>query len=77
MAEQVRVVKEDGTEVKEGDTIIDFRGKAWTFISVTRVTRGAMIYAKDQARSNWKQEFYESVFKLKIIWPEKPNAPGS
>ena len=40
----IRVLREDDTEVKEGDTIIDFRGKPWTFLMVTRANK---IYAKD------------------------------
>lgn len=59
----IRVLREDDTEVKEGDTIIDFRGKPWTFLMVTRANK---IYAKDQEK-NWKQEFFKDVFKLRIV----------
>lgn len=63
MGNRVKVLREDGTEVAEGDVIVDFRGDKWTFVMVTS---GHKIYAKAIGR-DWKQEFFQTVFKLAIV----------
>jgi hypothetical protein len=76
MGNRVKVVREDGTEVKEGDEIVDFRGDKWIFIMVSS---GHKIYAKKvkngEVERDWKQEFFQSVFKLAIV--EEDDVQGS
>lgn len=55
----LRLIRKDGTEVKPGDTLIDFRGDKHEFVAVTR--GGSRIYTQHHDRG-LKQEFFPSVF---------------
>ena len=55
-------VDKDGKRVKEGDTVVDFRGRDWTFISVGT---GNRVNVKD--KDSLTREFFPSVFDLNII----------
>lgn len=68
--------KDDTTVYRIGETIIDFRGNAWTFEGITREPepgKGGKILASqpalfiDSDRDRWSQELYPSVFNAKII----------
>jgi hypothetical protein len=50
--------KETGEEVKEGDTILDFRNEEWAFINLTR--GGTRVQAKQG--KGMAREFFPGVF---------------
>jgi hypothetical protein len=67
--------KDNATIYRPGETIIDFRGNAWTFESISREPspgKGGKIIASqpamfiDSPRERWSQELYPSVFDAKI-----------
>lgn len=67
--EEYKVIDKDGNEVKEGDEIIDFRGDKAIFKEITKVPGGpssGKIYVQNSEKG-WEQEYYPSVFNLKIV----------
>lgn len=65
-----RAVRADGSEVKSGETIYDFRGEPWVFAGITRVPNGAStgrVYVDGAPVNNYKSEFFPSVFDLTIV----------
>ena len=58
----MQAIREDGTVVKAGDKITDFRGQEWTFLEVTR--QGRRVYARKA--DGWAQELFPTVFDLKV-----------
>ena len=63
MNQHLVVVREDGTEVAEGDTIINFRGEQMKFIVFTSTRK---IYAENP-RTGSKHEYYAQVFRLRVV----------
>jgi hypothetical protein len=70
----LRAQRADGTVVRAGDLLTDFRGKAWTFVAPSRASEpgrsgkvtvaatGATGYAPGSTR-----EMYCTVFSLTVI----------
>jgi hypothetical protein len=56
----MKLTRVDGTEVKPGDEITDFRGDKSTFVGITGPTK---IHVK---KDEMDREFYPSVFDLII-----------
>ena len=58
----MKVTKDDGTEVKQGEILEDFRGEKWVF---DYLTRDHKIYVKP-LDGGMDRVFFPSVFNLKI-----------
>jgi len=50
------------TEIKEGDVIIDFRGKPWVFICLTPGRITAKVLARHFDADSMGQEMYSTTF---------------
>jgi hypothetical protein len=66
----LKAYRKDGSEVREGDELVDFRGELWIFIQVSR----HKIYAKKKDKE-WRQEFFSTVFDLEVLDDAVPNLP--
>jgi len=58
--------RKDGTEVKSGDIVDDFRGAPWEFKRAVRAqttAKSGKVLVSDGA---WVQEFYDLVFDLTV-----------
>ena len=53
----------DGSEVREGDEIEDFRGETWLFIMATSSSK---VYVRKKGVERNTRELFPSVFKLHI-----------
>jgi hypothetical protein len=59
----------DGTEVKPGSLMYDFREDVWEFVRITQPAAhgsSGLVLAR-RVGENFEQEFYPSVFDLKIV----------
>lgn len=61
-------VKTDGQVVHEHDTVVDFRGTPWEFVTATRArspygSGKVLVRPEDGGRM---QEFYDKVFDLTV-----------
>ena len=67
----MKAIRADGTEVKRGDTIYDFRGDPVTFQSATRVREagrsGKVMVNWDDDGDTFGREYYDNVFDLTVI----------
>lgn len=62
----MKAYRKDGTEVFPGETIPDFRGDEWIFLSATRVRedgRSGKVLVRP-SKSGITREFYDWVFNL-------------
>ncbi len=67
----MKVVKADGTEVKRGDMVTDFRGDTAIFLSATRVrTAGrsgkVIVRRVVNGAANTGREYYDRVFGVEV-----------
>lgn len=65
----MKTVREDGTEVKAGDVVTDFRGHDFLFVRATRARSGhwtGKVVVVDGPR-NAEREVYDTVFSLAVM----------
>ncbi len=72
--------KVDGTVIAPGDTVLSFRGEAFTFVGVSRPPlpgKSAKVIVAHQDVPGATREYYDSVFGLNVeALPEGRPMPG-
>jgi hypothetical protein len=61
----MKVLRHDGSELKQGELIKDFRGLDWRYIGVTSYNK-IHVQSLVPEGSFSEREFFPSVFKLEI-----------
>lgn len=65
-SDKFKVTRPDGSVVKEGDYVTDFRGDRWVFESVSRGVEYNGTAKVCVRQVPWRQEFYAQVFNLTV-----------